>query len=89
MPSDLTDGDPSLDVEIEACSHEVLDLWPESDLGLRHPPSGCCGRVGERALASDEDREEDAEGPYFGAWCVVGLAPKDLSRCERRCPVES
>lgn len=89
VAADLRDGDALRDVDLEARVHEVLDLGVEADLGARDGADFCRVGVDKGALARDEDREEDAEGPHLGGRGLVRLATEDLGARERLGAVEA
>jgi hypothetical protein len=61
VTTDLRDSDAPRDVDVEARPEEVFDLASEPDLRPRDPTLLRRFGVDERALAGDEDGEEDAE----------------------------
>ena len=83
VPTDLRDRDALRNVDLEAGVHEVLDLGVEADLGARQRAGLCRLGVDERALARDEDRQEDAERPHLGRRRLVQVAAQDLGARER------
>ena len=89
MAAHFSDRDATVEVDGEAPSHEVVQLWRHADArGREATDFGGLG-VREWYLARDEDREEDPERPNLARRRFVELSAKDFGRRERGRAVEA